>query len=339
MQMQSTIPSTAWMEGAEILRSQKKPGRPLKPTDLKPTGPKPKSSKPRSYPAGFLTVGQTARVLGVSPSTLRVWENVGLVTPARSNGRFRLYTSQMLELLKRIKYLRDVKQIGVPGIKQMLDDHSPEVDALAEKGAVSRSGRRKGKKKDRQGNGRGENAEAEKQALGERLRIMRKRCGIGIVEAAEKAGISGGFLSAIELSRANASVATLQRLAAAYGTTVLEFFDLPHRANRLVRPQDRRVLKTESKVTMEVLSFGTRMLQCMMFRVPQRSGSDGAYSHYGEEFIYMLAGTIEFWLDEVECHILKAGDSFWFDSNMGHRWFNASEEEAVLLWVNTPITF
>lgn len=53
----------------------------------------------------------------------------------------------------------------------------------------------------------------------------------------------------------------------------------------------------------------------------------------------MQAGTIEFWLDEMECHILKVGDSFWFDSNMGHRWFNAPEEEAVLLWVNTPITF
>lgn len=295
--------------------------------------PKATSSKPRSYPAGFLTVGQTARVLGVSSSTLRVWENVGLVTPARSNGRFRLYTSEMLQLLKRIKYLRDVKQIGVPGIKQMLDDHSPEIETQSANGAAPKT------KKDLQHKQRRDNGEAEKQHMGERLRIMRKRCGIGIVEAAEKAGISGGFLSAIELSRANASVATLQRLAAAYGTTVLEFFDLPHRANRLVRPQDRRILKTESNVSMELLSFGTRMLQCMIFRVPQASGSDGAYSHYGEEFIYMLAGTIEFWLDEMECHILKAGDSFWFDSNMGHRWFNASEEEAVLLWVNTPITF
>jgi len=307
------------------LRSQKH-------VDRKLQKPKSHSTKPRSYPAGFLTVGQTARVLGVSPSTLRVWENVGLVTPARSNGRFRLYTSEMLELLKRIKYLRDVKQIGVPGIKHMLDSHSPEVEAASQDSGTNRRPKRRKAKSD------GPPAPV-RQNLGERLRIMRKRCGIGIVEAAEKASISGGFLSAIELSRANASVATLQRLAAAYGTTVLEFFDLPHRAHRLVRPQDRRVLKTESQVTMELLSFGTRMLQCMIFRVPPSSGSDGAYSHYGEEFIYMLAGSIEFWLDETECHILCAGDSFWFDSNMGHRWFNACDEEAVLLWVNTPITF
>jgi hypothetical protein len=56
----------------------------------------------------FLTVGQAARVLGISPFTLRLWESVGLVTPARSSGRFRLYTPELLEVLKRIKYLHDV---------------------------------------------------------------------------------------------------------------------------------------------------------------------------------------------------------------------------------------
>lgn len=272
--------------------------------------------RPRSYPAGYLTVGQTARVIGVSPSTLRVWENVGLVTPTRSNGRFRLYTAEMLELLKRVKYLRDVQKLSVPGIKQILGQEEGEQESK-EPAALPPGG----------------------SELGPRLRAMRKRSGMGIVEAAQEAGISPGFLSAVELSRANASVATLQRLAAAYGTTVLEFFDLPQRASRVIHPQDRRVLRTKTNVTMEVLSIGTKMLECMLFRVPPGSGSDGAYSHQGEEFVYMLSGTIEFWLEETECHILHAGDSFWFESSMGHRWLNASDEEAVLLWVNTPVTF
>lgn len=276
--------------------------------------------RPRSYPAGYLTVGQTARVIGVSPSTLRVWENVGLVTPARSNGRFRLYTAEMLELLKRIKYLRDVQKLSVPGIQQILRRQDAEQADQATTPAQS-------------------HAKPVDAAIGPRLRTMRKRSGMGIVEAAQQAGISPGFLSAVELSRANASVATLQRLAAAYGTTVLEFFDLPQRSSRVIRPQNRRVLRTETNVIMEVLSIGTKMLECMLFRVPPGAGSDGAYSHQGEEFVYMMAGTIEFWLDETECHILRAGDSFWFDSGMGHRWLNASDQEAVLLWVNTPVTF
>src|SRR6267154_1733396 len=67
---------------------------------------------PRS---GLLTVGETSRILGVSPSTLRLWENVGLVSPARSNGRYRLYSPEVLEVLKRVKYLRDVKLLNLPG--------------------------------------------------------------------------------------------------------------------------------------------------------------------------------------------------------------------------------
>ncbi len=168
---------------------------------------------------------------------------------------------------------------------------------------------------------------------------MRRNLRLGLVDAAEQAQISPGFLSAIELSKANASVATLQRLSAAYNTNVLEFFEGPRHSRRLIRPDERQLLRTESGVGMEMLSIGTKMLECMLFRVPAKAGSDGAYSHVGEEFIYMLAGSLEIWLDELECHVLTPGDSFWFESNLGHRWSNPSDEEAVLLWVNTPLTF
>jgi transcriptional regulator with XRE-family HTH domain len=131
-----------------------------------------------------------------------------------------------------------------------------------------------------------------------KLRQMRQRLELGIVEAANRAKISPGFLSAIELSKANPSVATLQRLASTYNTTVLEFFDMPRHVRRLIRPDQSRTLKTESGLCIELLSVGTKMFECMIFRVPAKAGSDGAYSHVGEEFIYMLEGELEIWLDE-----------------------------------------
>src|SRR5215831_17062594 len=103
---------------------------------------------------GLLTVSETARILGVSPSTLRLWENVGLITPARSNGRYRLYSPELLEVLKRIKYLRDVKQLNLPGIRQML---GKTVTA-------------------RQTNG------SRPTDVGPKLRRLRKRAGLGVVE-------------------------------------------------------------------------------------------------------------------------------------------------------------
>jgi DNA-binding transcriptional MerR regulator len=278
---------------------------------MKRTRPSAGRRRPQASRIGFLTVGETARILGASPSTLRLWENVGLISPARSNGRYRLYSPELLDVLKRIKYLRDVKRLNLPGIRQALGTSPPQ----------------------RLNNG------SQPTDLGRKLRRLRKKCGLGVVEAARRAKISAGFLSAIELSRANPSVATLQRLSATYGTTVLDFYDLPKQSNRLVHPRDRRVIQTESGVRIELLSIGARQLESQIFRVAPGAGSDGAYSHQGEEFIYMMAGTLELWLDELQCHTLRQGDSFWFESTLGHRWYNPSSDEAVLLWINTPPTF
>jgi DNA-binding transcriptional MerR regulator/mannose-6-phosphate isomerase-like protein (cupin superfamily) len=258
---------------------------------------------------GFLTVGQTARVLGVSASTLRLWENVGLISPVRSNGHYRLYSPELLTVLKRIKYLRDVQRLNVPGIKRELGTHGPSKRAPAGK------------------------------PLGPKLRRMRQRRGMPLADAAREAGISTGFLSAVERAEANASVATLQRLARTYGTTVMELFHTPPHHGRLVKPNERRVLEVHPGVRIEMLSSGAVMLEPMIFRVAPLAGSEGAYSHQGEEFIYMMSGTLEIWLDELHCFVLHAGDSFWFESTHGHRWFNPGETEAALVWINTPPTF
>jgi DNA-binding transcriptional MerR regulator/quercetin dioxygenase-like cupin family protein len=265
--------------------------------------------QPSASRLGFLTVGQTARILGVSPSTLRLWESVGLVAPVRSNGKYRLYSPELLKVLKRIKYLREVQRLNVPGIKREL------------------------------GPPRQARAAGEPKPLGPKLQRLRVRTGLGVSDAARRAGISAGFLSSVERGQANASVATLQRLAMTYGATVMDLFQAPKGKERLVRPADRRVLEMQSGVRMEMLSAGATMLQSMLFRVAPLSGSDGSYSHQGEEFIYLIGGTLEIWLDELECFVLSEGDSFWFESTLGHRWFNPGNVEAVLLWINTPPTF
>jgi DNA-binding transcriptional MerR regulator len=277
--------------------------------DNRPSRSRSTNRKPAASRHGFLTVGQTARILGVSASTLRMWESVGLVAPIRSNGKYRLYSPALLKVLKRIKYLREVQRLNVPGIKREL------------------------------GSRRTPSVNPEPKPLGPKLLKLRNRTGLGIVDAATRAGISPGFLSSIERGQANASVATLQRLATTYSTTVMDLVQAPRRKERLVRRPDRRVLETDSGVRMELLSTGAMMLQSMLFRVAPLAGSDGSYSHQGEEFIYMMQGTLEVWLDELECFVLNEGDSFWFESTLGHRWFNPGKEDAVLLWINTPPSF
>jgi DNA-binding transcriptional MerR regulator/quercetin dioxygenase-like cupin family protein len=299
-------------------------------------------SRPRKAPTtryGFLTVGQTARILGVSPSTLRLWESEGLVAPLRTGGRYRLYSPELLEVLKRIKYLREVQRLNMPGIRRELSENGASAKPMPAPPPKPRGGNGGAIKAIKAIKAAKAIKRKRDQPLGPQLRRMRERKGLGLVEAARRAGLSPGFLSSVERSQANASVSTLQRLATTYGTTTMELFQSPPHEGRLVGPNDRRVLTVHSGVRMELLSTGAPMLQSMLFKVAPAAGSEGAYSHQGEEFIYMLSGVLEMWLDELQCYVLREGDSFWFPSTHAHRWFNPGDVDAVLLWINTPPTF
>ncbi len=80
-----------------------------------PTGP---LSMP-SHATALLTVRDAAERLGVTPRTLKYYEERGLVTPTRSEGRYRLYDEQDLEQFGRILRLRALG-FSLHGITEML---------------------------------------------------------------------------------------------------------------------------------------------------------------------------------------------------------------------------
>ena len=48
------------------------------------------------------------------------------------------------------------------------------------------------------------------------------------------------------------------------------------------------------------------------YRVDPGAGSEGAYDHIGEEFVFVLSGTLEVWLEEREHHVLGPGTASTF---------------------------
>ena len=57
----------------------------------------------------------------------------------------------------------------------------------------------------------------------------------------------------------------------------------------------------------------------------------------GEEFIYVLAGSIEQWVD-TSCQVLETGDAVIIPAGCVHASFNNTSSEAVLLVVLTPVS-
>ena len=68
-------------------------------------------------------------------------------------------------------------------------------------------------------------------------------------------------------------------------------------------------------------------------------GSGESYTHEGEEFLHILRGEFEIWLNTDEHYHMKIGDSLYFQSSTPHRWRNPGKTESWLLWINTPPTF
>ncbi len=74
---------------------------------------------PRPSDPDLLTVRDAAERLGVTPRTLKYYEERGLVTPSRSEGRYRLYDEADLERFARILRLRAIG-FSLHGITEML---------------------------------------------------------------------------------------------------------------------------------------------------------------------------------------------------------------------------
>ena len=57
-----------------------------------------KRSARHSRARGYLRISEVARMVGISPTILRAWENLGLVSPARTQSKYRLYSPRAGDL-------------------------------------------------------------------------------------------------------------------------------------------------------------------------------------------------------------------------------------------------
>jgi MerR family transcriptional regulator, heat shock protein HspR len=65
-------------------------------------------------------ISMAAELLGMHPQTLRKYERLGLIQPARSVGSMRLYAREELERLRLIKRLVDELGVNLAGVQRLL---------------------------------------------------------------------------------------------------------------------------------------------------------------------------------------------------------------------------
>ncbi len=267
--------------------------------------------------SGRIRIAEAARMVGVSPSALRLWECQGLVSPTRGQSGQRLYSGDDVERLRSVHRLRRSNGLNAAGIRHLLGDASGPSGTAAVPSPTSDAA-----------------------ATGERLRTLRTRLGLSLREAAARADLSVSFISAVERGVTGASLAALTRLISAYGSTLGEVLRVAEpRAGRLVRPADRPVLDPGGGIRIEDLATSPTQLESQLFVLAPDASSDGYYAHQGEEFMYVLSGSLKVWLDDAEEYELAPGDALTFPSTLAHRFRALGPAETRLIWVNTPPTF
>lgn len=267
-----------------------------------------------------IRIAEAASIVGTSASRLRQWEREGLLRPRRGRGGQRLYGPADLGRARDVARLR-AAHLNAPAIHRLLSDAT---------GGRPADGTERGPGRDGPG-----------ETTGARYRELRLRRGMTLRQVAAATSLSTSFISSFERGLSGVSLAALQRLTAACGTTVAELTRAPiASAGRVVRAHERRVVELGTTgVRMEDLSNAPTALEGQLFVLSPGASSDGWYAHPGEELMLVLTGSVGVWLGEHEYYELSDGDAITFPSTLPHRFHAVSAEETRLVWVNTPPTF
>lgn len=184
----------------------------------------------------------------------------------------------------------------------------------------------------------GKQSAARELNIGRKIRKLRKDGRLTLQDLSALSGLSKPLLSQIENDQVIPPIATLLKIAAGLKVGIHFFFAEEEDRQKfvLLRSSD---LKSSSRRSgndspqnylYHSLAPGMRQKSMEPFLVEFAAGEwDDAllYRHDGEEFIYLLAGELEFHYGQ-ETMILDPGDSIYYDSSEAHGYISLGSEKA-----------
>jgi transcriptional regulator with XRE-family HTH domain len=177
--------------------------------------------------------------------------------------------------------------------------------------------------------------------IGERIKTIREEKKLQQQEVCQRANMDLDHLDKIETGEIAPSLGSLIRLARVFGVRPGTFLDDENDKGIVItRSKDNlaaQKLSASGMGTRDNLSFlslarekSNRHMDPFLIEVaPGAPLHSSLSSHEGEEFIYVLKGSIEVVYGR-DTKILHAGDSMYYDSVVGHQ-VKAPENESALI--------
>lgn len=163
--------------------------------------------------------------------------------------------------------------------------------------------------------------------IGSKLRALRLRKKLGLVELGRHTGLSPALLSKLERGKMFPTLATLLRIAMVFSVELDYFFadHRKHRALAIVRRAARLRFPEapglrDPAYHFESLTFPVAEPKCEAYLAtfhPVAQGKARPHEHPGVEVIYVLSGELGVTVETSE-HLLESGDAMYFDSSVPH---------------------
>ena len=182
-------------------------------------------------------------------------------------------------------------------------------------------------------------------SIGEKLRSMRLRKSMGLVELGKHTGLSAALLSKLERGKLFPTLPTLLRIAMVFGVG-LDYFFTDERKRRVVGlvRKGERVRFPERPSTPDVQYY----FECLDYRATERKLSAfladfqevpveklKPHQHAGVEFLYVIKGSLAIKIGSEE-FVLDPEDSIYFDSAVLHSYRRVGPKACTGVIVTVP---
>ena len=184
-----------------------------------------------------------------------------------------------------------------------------------------------------------------KYAIGAKLRRLRLRKSMGLLELSKHTGLSPALLSKLERGLMHPTLPTLLRIAMVFSVDLDYFFvPEPKPVLEIVRKSERMRFPDSPDEKRTCYHF-----ESLDFRVPQRALSsylaefepmemkdNRFHQHPGIELLYVISGKLELHTHDRMLELAE-GDAVYFDSTVPHCYRKAGAKRTTALVVTTNV--
>jgi len=180
------------------------------------------------------------------------------------------------------------------------------------------------------------------QVLGQMIRDARKEKGLTLEDVAKAAAIGRSTLSKIENNLTKPSFDIIRRLMQTLDLKTPQLFvqsgksDISGRRDYTLtgKGEHQETATYDHELLCTELTSKRMLPYISTIKARDVSEFENWVRHRGEEFMYVISGSLTLYTEHYRPLMMAAGDSVYYDSGMGHGCVSTSAEDARVLWVS-----